>query len=96
MLLLCGEKLCPQQITQQQKLIFLAIQALFMVINRAHQQAGKSISLSQDLGTFFFVLFRRTHFVSGQISGFLFLFLLAGGGCERVLAFSVLEFCVYL
>jgi hypothetical protein len=81
MLLLCGETLlCPHQITQQQRLIFLSIQALFMVINRAHQQAAKSISLSQDLGTFFLVLFRRTDFVSGQISGFLFLFLLAVGG----------------
>jgi nitrate/nitrite-specific signal transduction histidine kinase len=36
MLLLCEETLCPQQITQQQKLIFLSIQALFIVINRAH------------------------------------------------------------
>jgi hypothetical protein len=54
MLLLCGEKLCPQQITQQQKLIVLSIQALFMVINRAHQQAAKSISLLQDLGDVFF------------------------------------------
>ncbi len=95
-LLLCGENLCPQEITQQPK-TDLPLYSSFVYGDQSSESTGSQIDLSvAGLGDLFICFVSKIRFCIWTKSlGFSFFFFWQVGG-QRVLAFSVLEFCVYL